>query len=476
MDFFMALCYAVVPVYTRIISQSSLRSYPLGNHTAVGRALEALEQTNQKKYPSHDSLLHGYLHFEALTAHDYNFSCVNCGDHPPVVILDLHKKGVFSMPVSDVKDPPPEFDGHVDIEEFWQSVAQEIVCRGFVKSNRENLFAITPAYDKWAPWIGPRTRASKTVINTEYAKMNAKKSSVEQAEVEITEERLSSDLMNLKINYILDEQRPMNEIIVKDGQTCLTRENFLTLGLRQEMDSVVDSHNKDVLIFPLWTPGHYLLCGLPKQTSGNDCGIFMIMYSWYVAMEARFDFTINDMPYLRRFWCKILVENLQIEGHGRKFAHFTEQGKKTMSGNLQTVFRISRKRRQEEVTTAEREIGLLLSRTQKEATEQGNLSFFEKGADSIDEAEEYLKRNGLMEDAWAQICPESERERLEITDTPREDDAANSGSVTTIGDSGCLSGKHVIQLALHEADWLNQTYDARLAVLGELLQLGQKEQ
>ncbi|KAI4904725.1 hypothetical protein NFI96_027432, partial [Prochilodus magdalenae] len=178
------------------------------NHTAVGRALEALEQTNQKKYPSHDSLLHGYLHFEALTAHDYNFSCVNCGDHPPVVILDLHKKGVFSMPgeqefhfmckivyknvfyfylsclsVSDVKDPPPEFDGHVDIEEFWQSVAQEIVCRGFVKSNRENLFAITPAYDKWAPWIGPRTRASKTVINTEYAKMNAKKSSVEQAEL-----------------------------------------------------------------------------------------------------------------------------------------------------------------------------------------------------------------------------------------------------------------------------------------------------
>lgn len=68
--------------------------------------------------------------------------------------------------------------------------------------NRENLFAITPAYDKWAPWIGPRTRASKTVINTEYAKMNAKKSSVEQAEVEITEERLSSDLMNLKVNCV----------------------------------------------------------------------------------------------------------------------------------------------------------------------------------------------------------------------------------------------------------------------------------
>lgn len=31
----------------------------------------------------------------------------------------------------------------------------------------------------------------------------------------------------------------MNEIIIKDGQTCLTRENLVTLGLRREMDSMV---------------------------------------------------------------------------------------------------------------------------------------------------------------------------------------------------------------------------------------------
>ena len=67
------------------------------NHTAVGRQLDILEATHQTKYASHDSILHGYLHFEALSSHDHNFSCVNCGDHPAVVVMDLHKKGVFKM-------------------------------------------------------------------------------------------------------------------------------------------------------------------------------------------------------------------------------------------------------------------------------------------------------------------------------------------------------------------------------------------
>lgn len=115
---------------------------------------------------------------------------------------------------------------------------------------------------------------------------------------------LHHPLQDKLVNYVLDEDRPMNEIIIKDGQTCLTRENFVTLGLRKEMDSVVgnacfriikeiiqhqgkdvyivdlhipptwplpsswdpllslplDSQKKDALIFPLWTPGHYLLC------------------------------------------------------------------------------------------------------------------------------------------------------------------------------------------------------------------------
>ncbi len=60
---------------------------------------------------------------------------------------------------------------------------------------------MSPSYSNWAPWIGPLTRASNKVLNTEYAKRTAKKSVAENADIDITEERLSSELMNLKVNF-----------------------------------------------------------------------------------------------------------------------------------------------------------------------------------------------------------------------------------------------------------------------------------
>lgn len=87
-----------------------------------------------------------------------------------------------------------------------------------------------------------------------------------------------------------------------------------------------------------------------------------------------FDLFQDDMPYLRRRWCKLLIENLQIEGygfggkrklitvfwqskntttftclffrHGRRFAHFTPEGLQMSSGYLAPIFRIPRKRKQ----------------------------------------------------------------------------------------------------------------------------------
>lgn len=67
-------------------------------HQAVGSAIEVLERTSGKGFPSKTRILHAYLSFEALSDHNYTFACVTCGYHPVSVVMDLHKKGVFSMP------------------------------------------------------------------------------------------------------------------------------------------------------------------------------------------------------------------------------------------------------------------------------------------------------------------------------------------------------------------------------------------
>lgn len=41
------------------------------------------------------------------------------------------------------------------------------------------------------------------------------------------------------MDHILDTGGKQNEIIVKAGNICLTRENMVTLGLERQMDSMV---------------------------------------------------------------------------------------------------------------------------------------------------------------------------------------------------------------------------------------------
>ncbi len=72
--------------------------YFFQNSTAVSRIMEILDATECGPFPKHEVVLQAYLHFEALTDLDYHYSCVSCGNYPSVVIMDLHKKGAFSMP------------------------------------------------------------------------------------------------------------------------------------------------------------------------------------------------------------------------------------------------------------------------------------------------------------------------------------------------------------------------------------------
>ncbi|KAK9954878.1 hypothetical protein ABG768_014795 [Culter alburnus] len=49
--------------------------------------------------------------------------------------------------------------------------------------------------------------------------------------------------------------------------------------------------------------------GIPKQIGGNNCGIYILMYTLYMALGLRFDFTEDDMPVIRRWWCAVLLDN-----------------------------------------------------------------------------------------------------------------------------------------------------------------------
>ncbi|XP_052407904.1 uncharacterized protein LOC127953050 [Carassius gibelio] len=173
----------------------------LQTHNAAGRVFKAMELASGLKLPPHNRLFHGYLHFEALVQHDYKYSCINCGSHPPVVIMDLHKKGVFSMPVSEIPDPA-EYTGKVNVKDFWESVSLNIISLGFVNVGEENPFVVKPTFGFWAPWIGPETRKSDLVLNTEWEKVHRPAKPKEQADVDISEDRLLEEVMKMKVDDV----------------------------------------------------------------------------------------------------------------------------------------------------------------------------------------------------------------------------------------------------------------------------------
>lgn len=70
----------------------------------------------------------------------------------------------------------------------------------FASGRTKNPFAVQPSYDRWAPWIGNKTRMDHTVLNTEYAKVvTAKVTSVESQILNVSEDRLVDELMKQKV-------------------------------------------------------------------------------------------------------------------------------------------------------------------------------------------------------------------------------------------------------------------------------------
>ncbi|KAJ4925310.1 hypothetical protein JOQ06_018045 [Pogonophryne albipinna] len=78
-------------------------------------------------------------------------------------------------------------------------------------------------------------------------------------------------------------------------------------------------------------------------------------YALYTILDAPYDFTIIDMPALRKWWCVMLMENFDLGSHGKMFAHWTETSKALLRGEGPPVFRV-RKRKVDDITEKEEQL------------------------------------------------------------------------------------------------------------------------
>ncbi|KAK3737605.1 hypothetical protein QZH41_001576 [Actinostola sp. cb2023] len=106
-------------------------------HTAFSRVCQAVEGWLGLEGLPSSIIRNAYLHYEALCDHKYQYFCVLCGHHPPFLVTDADKKGMFDLSgLSDVQDP------------FTQETFIQVL----------------------GPWIGAHSRASEKILNTEYKK------------------------------------------------------------------------------------------------------------------------------------------------------------------------------------------------------------------------------------------------------------------------------------------------------------------
>lgn len=88
--------------------------------------------------------------------------------------------------------------------------------------------------------------------------------------------------------------------------------------------------------------------GIPKQMGGNNCGIYILMYTLYMALGLEFDFTENDMPLIRKWWCAVLLDNFApqidqpLRGGGSLFKRHCHQAESSESEcEVTTIYQLS---------------------------------------------------------------------------------------------------------------------------------------
>ena len=166
----------------------------LQEHNTLGGTFEALNRSivHKVERASVEKIRDGYLMFDVLSTKEYDFSCVKCGYHPDVLVADLNRKLAFRCDmneVEDVDDPDQETAGDVDCDRFWSDIECNILASAFSKT-KLSKYSIKPSFKHWSPYMGPNTRKSNILLNTEYKKLNRNTGEINSEFLkEMTEER-----------------------------------------------------------------------------------------------------------------------------------------------------------------------------------------------------------------------------------------------------------------------------------------------
>ncbi|CAJ1066479.1 uncharacterized protein LOC117250826 [Xyrichtys novacula] len=75
----------------------------------------------------------------------------------------------------------------------------------------------------------------------------------------------------------------------------------------------------------------------------------MLMSAMYIVMESQFDYSVHDMPVLRRWWCLLPLENNSLNSCGKIFTHWTKECQELIAGKHTPVFSLKRKAEQQDI-------------------------------------------------------------------------------------------------------------------------------
>ncbi|XP_034095094.1 uncharacterized protein LOC117561664 isoform X1 [Gymnodraco acuticeps] len=77
-------------------------------------------------------------------------------------------------------------------------------------------------------------------------------------------------------------------------------------------------------------------------------GLSISHYTLSIVTNAGFQFQERDMPLIRKWWCLLLMELFEIQGHGQRFAFWTLEARSLLEGTLQPIFRVPRPEREQQ--------------------------------------------------------------------------------------------------------------------------------